>query len=237
MPILENLWIIPLLPLLGSAINGLLGSKWPNKIVNAVAVGSTGLAFALRARSGPRIFAIAAGSDSLCKAVLHLDFSRNVPRRIRSASRSTDRRDAAGRDRSRLAHPHLFDRVHGARRRLLPLLLVPESVHVFHAHPDSRRELRACCSSDGKAWASAATCWSGSTSCEKSAADAGKKAFIVNRIGDFGFMLGMFLLFKTFGTLDFVPLFAKAVPMPAESIGPVRHADDCMLAAVRRRNR
>ena len=44
----------------------------------------------------------------------------------------------------------------------------------------------------------------------KSAADAGKKAFIVNRIGDFGFMLGMFLLFKTFGTLDFVPLFAKA---------------------------
>src|SRR5260370_40103712 len=46
----------------------------------------------------------------------------------------------------------------------------------------------------------------------KSAADAGKKAFIVNRIGDFGFMLGMFLLFRTFGTLDFVPLFAKATP-------------------------
>jgi NADH-quinone oxidoreductase subunit L len=53
----------------------------------------------------------------------------------------------------------------------------------------------------------------------KSAADAGKKAFIVNRIGDFGFMLGMFLLFKTFGTLDFVPLFAKAAPMPADAIG------------------
>ena len=47
MPILENLWIIPLLPLLGSAINGLLGAKWPNKIVNSVAVGSTGLSFAL----------------------------------------------------------------------------------------------------------------------------------------------------------------------------------------------
>jgi NADH-quinone oxidoreductase subunit L len=53
----------------------------------------------------------------------------------------------------------------------------------------------------------------------KSAPDAGKKAFIVNRIGDFGFMLGMFLLFKTFGTLDFVPLFAKAAPMPADAIG------------------
>ena len=38
---------------------------------------------------------------------------------------------------------------------------------------------------------------------KKSAADAGKKAFIVNRIGDFGFILGMLLLFATFGTLDF----------------------------------
>src|SRR5205807_9988041 len=54
---------------------------------------------------------------------------------------------------------------------------------------------------------------------KKSAADAGKKAFIVNRIGDFGFMLGMFLLLKTFGTLDFVQLFAKADPWPADAMG------------------
>src|SRR6266852_3915680 len=40
-----GLGIIPALPLLGSAINGLFGKKWPNKIVNAVAVGSTGLSF------------------------------------------------------------------------------------------------------------------------------------------------------------------------------------------------
>ncbi len=38
---------------------------------------------------------------------------------------------------------------------------------------------------------------------KKSAADAGKKAFVVNRIGDFGFLLGMLLLFAHFGTLDF----------------------------------
>jgi len=43
----------------------------------------------------------------------------------------------------------------------------------------------------------------------KSASDAGKKAFIVNRIGDFGFMLGMFLLFRTFHTLDFNTLFSS----------------------------
>src|ERR1043166_3233049 len=38
---------------------------------------------------------------------------------------------------------------------------------------------------------------------KQSAADAGKKAFVVNRIGDFGFILGMFLIYVTFGTLDF----------------------------------
>src|SRR2546427_3664228 len=42
---LEYLWIVPLLPLLGAAVNGLFGAKWPNKIVNGVAIGSTGLSF------------------------------------------------------------------------------------------------------------------------------------------------------------------------------------------------
>ena len=45
---------------------------------------------------------------------------------------------------------------------------------------------------------------------KKSATDAGKKAFIVNRIGDFGFLLGMFTLFAAFGTLDFIPIFEHA---------------------------
>src|SRR5437773_393247 len=45
---------------------------------------------------------------------------------------------------------------------------------------------------------------------KKSASDAGKKAFIVNRIGDFVFMLGMFLLFKIFGTLDFQAIFTSS---------------------------
>ena len=45
---------------------------------------------------------------------------------------------------------------------------------------------------------------------KQSATDAGKKAFIVNRIGDFGFLLGMFTLFAAFGTLDFIPMFENA---------------------------
>jgi NADH-quinone oxidoreductase subunit L len=45
---------------------------------------------------------------------------------------------------------------------------------------------------------------------KQSAADAGKKAFIVNRIGDFGFVLGVLLIFATFGTLDFQQVAAAA---------------------------
>ena len=45
---------------------------------------------------------------------------------------------------------------------------------------------------------------------KKSATDAGKKAFIVNRIGDFGFLLGIFTLFAAFGTLDFSSVFDAA---------------------------
>ena len=51
---------------------------------------------------------------------------------------------------------------------------------------------------------------------KQSAADAGKKAFIVNRIGDFGFILGIFLVFFTFGTLDFRAVAEAAAEMPVE---------------------
>jgi NADH-quinone oxidoreductase subunit L len=44
---------------------------------------------------------------------------------------------------------------------------------------------------------------------KNSAADAGKKAFIVNRIGDVGFLIGMFLLLANFGTLTFSEIAAK----------------------------
>ena len=50
---------------------------------------------------------------------------------------------------------------------------------------------------------------------KKTATDAGNKAFWVNRVGDFGFLLGLFLLFRQFGTLDFAPIFH-------ERCGPAR---------------
>jgi NADH-quinone oxidoreductase subunit L len=52
---------------------------------------------------------------------------------------------------------------------------------------------------------------------KKSASDAGKKAFVVNRIGDFGFLLGIFLIFWTFGTVNFREVFALASQYPVGS--------------------
>ena len=58
------------------------------------------------------------------------------------------------------------------------------------------------------------------------AADAGKKAFVVNRIGDFGFILGMLILFTEFGTLDFQQL---AIMVNTWSIEPATMAGAGLL--------
>ena len=52
---------------------------------------------------------------------------------------------------------------------------------------------------------------------KRSAADAGKKAFVVNRIGDYAFILGTLLLFVRFGTLDFQRIASAVAPLGAES--------------------
>jgi len=56
---------------------------------------------------------------------------------------------------------------------------------------------------------------------EKVNADAGKKAFIVNRIGDFGFLVAMFIIFWATGSLDFREVFAKAPTLLAAGGGAV----------------
>ena len=52
-----------------------------------------------------------------------------------------------------------------------------------------------------------------------SAASAGKKAFIVNRIGDFGFLIALFLMIQHFGSLDFTRVFTAVQPLPVGNRG------------------
>jgi NADH-quinone oxidoreductase subunit L len=64
---------------------------------------------------------------------------------------------------------------------------------------------------------------------KKSAADAGKKAFIVNRIGDVGFLIAMFLLVANFGTLTFTEIATKLGQDPGWTGGVVTVIGLCLL--------
>src|SRR3984885_4890896 len=218
MPILDNLWIIPLLPLLGSAINGLFGAKWPNKIVNYVAIGSTGLSFACALEAVREFLQLSPGQIPFVKQFftwiaagafragfdLQVDQLTVVMLLVVTGVGWLIHIYSVGYMAHEGGYYRFFSYLNLFMFFMLILVLAANYALLFVG------------------WEGVGLCsylLIGLYFLKKSAADAGKKAFIVNRIGDFGFMLGMFLLFKTFGTLDFVPMFAKAVPMPADAMG------------------
>src|SRR5271166_521405 len=207
MPILEYLWIIPLLPLLGSAINGLLGSKWPNKIVTSVALSSTGLSFACAIEAVREFFSssqqpfrkeffdwIVAGNF---RAGFDLQFDQLtvVMVLVVTGVGFLIHIYSVGYMAHEGGYYRFFSHLNLFMFFMLILVLAANFVLLFVG------------------WEGVGLCsylLIGHYFLKKSASDAGKKAFIVNRIGDFGFMLGMFLLFRTFGTLDFTAVFQKA---------------------------
>src|SRR6516164_8498328 len=56
---------------------------------------------------------------------------------------------------------------------------------------------------------------------KKSASDAGKKAFIVNRVGDFGFILAVMMIFWTFDRIDFAGVFSRLTGESALAVEPL----------------
>jgi NADH-quinone oxidoreductase subunit L len=218
MLILDNLWIIPLLPLLGSATNGLFGKKWPNKIVNSVAIGSTGLSFLCALEAVREFFLLSpeqipwvkqyfswvAAGNFRAGFDLQIDQLTVVMLLVVTGVGWLIHIYATGYMAHEGGYYRFFSYLNLFMFFMLVLILASNYALLFVG------------------WEGVGLCsylLIGFYFLRKSAADAGKKAFIVNRIGDFGFMLGMFLLFRTFGTLDFVPMFAKAGPMPADMFG------------------
>src|SRR5467141_713614 len=206
-PMLEYLWIVPLLPFLGSAVTGLFGTKWPNKIVNSVAIGSTGLSFlcALEAvreffESGQVLFHkefftwIAAGNFR-AGFDLQMDQLAVVMVLVVTGVGWLIHIYATGYMAHEGGYYRFFSYLNLFMFFMLILVLAANYVLLFVGW-------------EGVGLASYLLI--GFYFLRKSASDAGKKAFIVNRIGDFGFMLGMFLLFRTFHTLDFTALFQAA---------------------------
>src|SRR5271170_1205738 len=209
MPILDNLWIIPLLPLLGSAINGLFGGKWPNKIVNSVAIGSTGLSFALALEAVREFSQLSEAQIPFVKQYftwitagtfragfdLQVDQLTVVMLLVVTGVGWLIHIYSVGYMAHEGGYYRFFSYLNLFMFFMLILVLAANYVLLFVG------------------WEGVGLCsylLIGFYFLKKSASDAGNKAFIVNRIGDFGFMLGMFLLFRTFGTLDFKSVFDAA---------------------------
>ena len=218
MLILEHLWIIPALPLLGAALNGLLGQTWPKRRVDIAGVASTGLSFAaalelfrefsqLPATQIPWTKSyftwIAAGTfragfdlqiDQL--TVVMLLVVTGVGWLIHIYSTGYMAREGGYYRFFSYMNLFMFFMLILVMAANFPLLFVGwEGVGLSSYLLIGFYFLR------------------------KSAADAGKKAFIVNRIGDFGFMLAMFLIFRTFGALDFTKVFDQANGMAPDGMG------------------
>ncbi len=209
-PMLEYLWIIPLLPLLGSAVNGLFGAKWPNKIVNSVAIGSTGFSFLAAIEAVHEFFDyfaqkqqpfhkefftwIAAGNFR-AGFDLQMDQLTVVMVLVVTGVGWLIHIYATGYMAHEGGYYRFFSYLNLFMFFMLILVLAANYVLLFVGW-------------EGVGLASYLLI--GFYFLKKSASDAGKKAFIVNRIGDFGFMLGMFLLFRAFHTLDFQAIFTSS---------------------------
>ncbi len=155
---LDHIWLIPLFPAFGAACMFFFGRKLSKSAVNGICVGVVVLAFAWACLAVWQYTGYSAANpgkpfEKICSPgwargnrVTELSDARRhrpVPRRCRLPARSAFVDLAAVRDRRGHAHPHLLDRLHGARRRLLPLLRLPEPVHVLHADAHPGQQLRA----------------------------------------------------------------------------------------------
>jgi len=214
MPILDHLWIILLLPLVGAAVNGLFGSKWSNTVVNTVALGSTGLSFACALEAVREFLTEVAPSGHIFRKEffdwiftgvnagnfrvgfdLQMDHLTVVMVLVVTGVGFLIHIYSTGYMAHEGGYYRFFSYLNLFMFFMLTLVLAANYVLLFVGW-------------EGVGLASYLLI--GFYFLRKAAADAGKKAFIVNRIGDFGFMLGMFLLYRTFGTLDFSQLFAAA---------------------------
>src|SRR3981189_3601390 len=209
MPILEHLWIIPLLPLLGATVNGLLGRTWPNKIINSVAIGATGLSFLAALEAVREFFLLSSEQIPWVKQYfswieagnfragfdLQVDQLTLVMLLVVTGVGWLIHIYSTGYMAHEGGYYRFFAYLNLFMFFMLILVLAANYVLLFVGW-------------EGVGLASYLLI--GFYFLRQSASDAGKKAFIVNRIGDFGFMLGMFLLFRTFHTLDFTALFQAA---------------------------
>jgi NADH-quinone oxidoreductase subunit L len=209
-----NLWVIPLLPLLGAAINGLLGKKFSNKVVSAIALTSTAASFAWAATSAWRLYASGTlsyseshgywlrFSDFAVEYGFLLDHLSLVMMLVVTGVGFLIHIYATGYMAHEGGYYRFFSYLNLFMFFMLTLVLANNYLLMFVGW-------------EGVGLASYLLI--GFYFTKDSAANAGKKAFIVNRVGDFGFLIALFLLVKHFGTLQYAAVIERVSHFPVET--------------------
>src|SRR5437588_418214 len=210
-----NLWLIPVLPLIGAALNGLFGKRLTRQAVASSALAFSGAAFGLALFVAARF------------STLELPHVETVAQWIRAGNFRAD-------------FAFYLDQL-----SLVMLLVVTGVGFLIHIYSVgymweeggfyrffsylnlfmffmltlvlANNYLVMFIGWEGVGLASYLLI--GFFFLRDSAASAGKKAFIVNRVGDFGFLIALFLLIKFFGSLDFTQVFQQVASLSPETAG------------------
>jgi NADH-quinone oxidoreductase subunit L len=209
-----NLWLIPILPLAGAVINGFFGKKSSRRAVSTVAVVFSGAAFAWALLAVLRFWPesntpyqeylthwIRAGSFSADFA-FYLDRLSVVMVLVVTGVGFLIHIYSVGYMWDDPGYYRFFSYLNLFMFFMLTLVLANNYLLMFIGW-------------EGVGLASYLLI--GFWFTKDSAASAGKKAFIVNRIGDFGFLIGLFLLIQHFGSLNFTEVFDQVKPMGVEA--------------------
>jgi NADH-quinone oxidoreductase subunit L len=228
---LLNLWLIPLAPFAGFLINGILGGRLPRWIVTTVGLLTPLWSFTIVASAARTFIGIAPalpvqdytetlGHPWIGLGSLHVDFSlvldplSLVMLLIITGVGLLIHIYSAGYMRGDKGYARYFSYLNLFLFFMTTLVLAGNILLMYVGW-------------EGVGLASYLLIgfWYEKTT----AADAGKKAFIANRVGDFGFLIGIFLLLANFGTLTFSEIAAKLDANPAWTGGALTAICLCLL--------
>jgi NADH-quinone oxidoreductase subunit L len=223
-----HLWLIPLLPFAGFLINGILGARLPKPLVSAIALLFPLASFGVVAVAASSVFAGGAAlpyvescpHEWIAAGTLHIPFSfvldplSMVMLLVVTGVGFLIHVYSIG----YMAHEEGYWRFFS----YLNLFMFFMTVLVLSANA-----LLMFVGWEGVGLASYLLI--GFYFKKDSAANAGKKAFIVNRVGDFGFLIAMFLLLANFGTLTFSEIAAKLALNPGWTGGVLTVIALCMM--------
>ncbi len=208
-----NLWLIPIFPLLGFLANGLFGRRIPKTLINAIAIGSVALSFAWVLKTLVGLSPIETKYVEhyfswIQSGILNIGVDFAVDRltaimlMVVTGVGLLIHIYAVGYMAHEGGYYRFFAYLNLFMFFMLVLVLAQNYLLLFVG------------------WEGVGLCsylLIGFYFTEQFATNAGNKAFIVNRIGDFGFSLAIFLIVRQFGTLDFTKVFDAAKGLPAEA--------------------